>query len=103
MALERTLRRGWENPVWYAYADRRPEDVALGHTGFDWVCVDAPWIEVDTTEGYPGTQDGRGVRLWPELEPAAGCRGECGEVIRWVVTSPECTPRWMRMIRLVAR
>lgn len=54
VALERTLRRGRENPVRRAYADRRPEGVALGHTGFDWVCMDAPWIKVDTTMATPG-------------------------------------------------
>lgn len=88
----------------HAYVDRRPEDVALGHTGFDWVCVDAPWIEVAATDGYdPGLKTIVTFVHGQSWSPHAGCRGECGEVLRWTVVFPECTPRWMRMIRLVAR
>lgn len=47
VALARTLRRREEDPLRRAHADPRPHDAA-----FDRVSVDAPWIEVDTTEGY---------------------------------------------------
>ncbi|NUP44801.1 MAG: AAA family ATPase [Streptomyces sp.] len=58
VALERKLRRLAENPL------RRVHEVAvhgdaaahaLSHDAFRRVSVDAPWIEVDTTDGYhPG-------------------------------------------------
>jgi predicted kinase len=55
VVLERKLRRGAENPVRLAHADHQPEDPvahARNHNAFDRVTVDAPWIEVDTTNGY---------------------------------------------------
>jgi predicted kinase len=58
VALERTLRRSAENPLRRAHADPGPGDAAaavLRHDAFDRVSVDAPWIEVDTMDGYrPG-------------------------------------------------
>jgi predicted kinase len=51
VALRRRLRRAEENPSRRAHADpRHGEPVA--HHAFDRVSVDAPWIEVDTTDGY---------------------------------------------------
>ena len=58
VAFQRNLRRREENPLRAAHADPGPSDVAghaLRHDAFDRVSVDAPWIEVDTTDGYrPG-------------------------------------------------
>jgi predicted kinase len=55
-ALLRVRRRWQEDQRRQAHAD--VQDVAervAGHTGFDRVAVDAPWLEVDTTDGYrPG-------------------------------------------------
>jgi predicted kinase len=57
-AFRRSLRRGQENPLRRAHADPGPADaeqVYRRHREFDRVSVDAPWIEVDTTDGYrPG-------------------------------------------------
>lgn len=57
VALRRRLRRAEVNPSRRAHADpRRGEPVA--HAAFDRVLVDAPWIEVDTTDGYaPGLRE----------------------------------------------
>jgi predicted kinase len=57
VALQRRLRRAEVNPSRRAHADpRRGEPVA--HAAFDRVSVDAPWIEVDTTDGYsPGLRE----------------------------------------------
>jgi predicted kinase len=54
VALERRLRRAEQNPSRRAHPDpRRGEPVASA--AFDRVSVDAPWMEVDTTDGYaPG-------------------------------------------------
>ncbi|GGJ91012.1 hypothetical protein GCM10011583_23010 [Streptomyces camponoticapitis] len=58
VALARRLRRAGEDPVRRAHEPASPIDPAahtLGHDTFDRVSVDAPWIEVDTTDGYdPG-------------------------------------------------
>jgi len=58
VAFQRNLRRREENPLRAAHADPGPSDAAghaLRHDAFDRVSVDAPWIEVDTTDGYrPG-------------------------------------------------
>jgi predicted kinase len=54
-AFKRNLRRREENPLRLAHADPGPHEAAehaLGHNAFDRVSVDAPWIEVDTTDGY---------------------------------------------------
>jgi predicted kinase len=55
IAVARSLRRSVENPLRRAHADPRPQDSAdriRQHRAFDRVSVDAPWIEVDTTDGY---------------------------------------------------
>jgi predicted kinase len=61
VAFERSLRRGEENPLRAAHADPRPGDAARSaraHQAFNRVAVQAPWIEVDTTDGYrPGLRD----------------------------------------------
>jgi predicted kinase len=58
VAFQRSQRRRAENPLRRAHADPGPADAAehaLRHNAFDRVSVDAPWIEVDTTDGYrPG-------------------------------------------------
>jgi hypothetical protein len=58
VAFRRSLRRQEENPLRSAHADPGPSDAvghARGHNAFIRVSVDAPWIEVDTTDGYrPG-------------------------------------------------
>ncbi|MET4924109.1 ATP-binding protein [Streptomyces sp. PSRA5] len=58
VAPARRLRRAGEDPVRTAHEPAAPIDPtahALGHDTFDRVSVDAPWIEVDTTDGYdPG-------------------------------------------------
>ena len=54
LALERTLRRGVENPLRRAHVDD-PAALIRNHSAFDRISVDAPWLEVDTTNGYvPG-------------------------------------------------
>jgi predicted kinase len=61
VAFRRNLRRKEENPPRRAHADLGPQDVpdqALAHSSFDRVSVDAPRIEVDTTNGYrPGLEE----------------------------------------------
>lgn len=56
VALQRRIGRRAENPVRRAHADYGPDGTP--HASFDRVSVDAPWIEVDTTDGYrPGIED----------------------------------------------
>ena len=62
VAFRRVLQRGQDNPVRRAHADPRPDhdvaDFARHRNAFDRVSVEAPWIEVDTTDGYkPGLDD----------------------------------------------
>jgi len=58
VAFQRSLWRREENPLRLAHADPGPRDAAdhaRFHDAFDRVSLDAPWIEVDTTDGYrPG-------------------------------------------------
>jgi broad-specificity NMP kinase len=58
VALSRRLRRWEEDPLRRAHENRRQEDAAAQaqrHNAFDRVSVDAPWLGVDTTDGYaPG-------------------------------------------------
>jgi predicted kinase len=58
VAFQRSLRRRADNPLRRAHADPDPAGAAehaLRHNAFERVSVDAPWIEVDTTDGYrPG-------------------------------------------------
>jgi hypothetical protein len=61
VAFERSLRRGEQNPLRAAHADPGPGDEARrarAHQAFNRVAVPAPWIEVDTTDGYrPGLSE----------------------------------------------
>jgi predicted kinase len=61
VAFERSLHRREENPLRLAHADPGPNDLAervLSHNAFDRLSVEAPWIEVDTTDGYrPGLKE----------------------------------------------
>lgn len=61
VALERKRRRMADNPVRAAHEGGGPIDAAahaVTHGAFRRVAVDAPWMEVDTTDGYvPGLQD----------------------------------------------
>jgi predicted kinase len=61
VAFERSLRRREENPLRRAHADPGPNDAVehtLGHNAFDRVSVEAPWIEIETTDGYrPGLRE----------------------------------------------
>jgi hypothetical protein len=56
VAFERILkRRRQADPRRGAHPDPAPSDVvapAAGHRAFERLSVDAPWIEVDTTDGY---------------------------------------------------
>jgi hypothetical protein len=55
IALTRKLRRWQENPLRRAHADLQSQDAptpSLSTNAFDRVSVQAPWIEVDTTDGY---------------------------------------------------
>jgi predicted kinase len=58
VAFQRSLRRSQANPVRRAHADLGPRDAAeyiRRHEAFNRVSIDAPSIEVDTTDGYrPG-------------------------------------------------
>lgn len=58
VAFQRSLRRAAGDPVRRAHADPGPGDAARSarrHHAFERVSVAAPWIEVDTTDGYrPG-------------------------------------------------
>lgn len=61
VALERTRRRHAVNPVRRAHEEGPRQDAvahAVDHDAFHRVAVDAPWIEVDTTDGYaPGLDE----------------------------------------------
>jgi predicted kinase len=55
IAIARSLLRTEQNPLRRAHADPRPQDAAGRarlHRAFERVSVDAPSIEVDTTDGY---------------------------------------------------
>lgn len=61
VAFERKRRRGEADPLRLAHADPRPRDAAkhaFGFNAFDRVSVNAPWIEIDSTDGYrPGLKE----------------------------------------------
>jgi predicted kinase len=55
VAFQRILRRKAQNPLRRAHADPAYGDAAgqaQSHNAFDRVSIEAPWIEVDTTDGY---------------------------------------------------
>ena len=55
VAFQRILRRKAQNPLRRAHADPAHGDAASqarAHSAFNRVSIDAPWIEVDTTDGY---------------------------------------------------
>jgi hypothetical protein len=55
VAFQRILRRKAQNPLRRAHADPAYADAASqarAHNAFDRVSIDAPCIEVDTTDGY---------------------------------------------------
>jgi predicted kinase len=58
LAFQRNLRRKDGDPLRQAHPDPGPHDAAehaLRHNAFDRVSANAPWVEVDTTDGYrPG-------------------------------------------------
>ena len=60
-ALARVQRRLAVNPLRRARGGQPSADAAAharSHRSFDRVSVDAPWIEVDTTDGYaPGLDE----------------------------------------------
>jgi predicted kinase len=59
-ASMRTLRRWQENPLRRAHADLQPREPTTrspSTNAFERVSVDAPWIEVDTTDGYAPNLD----------------------------------------------
>ena len=62
VAWRRVRQRGQDNPVRRAHADPGPghglADFARQRAAFNRVAVEAPWMEVDTTEGYqPGLDE----------------------------------------------
>jgi predicted kinase len=64
VAFRRALRRAHDNPLRRAHADPAPEDLddpraearhRVAHLAFSKISLDAPSLEVDTTDGYrPG-------------------------------------------------
>ncbi len=62
LAFQRILRRGLDNPVRRAHADpgaaHNLADFARQRNAFDRISVEAPWMEVDTSDGYqPGLDE----------------------------------------------
>lgn len=62
VAFRRVMQRSQDNPVRRVHADPRPgldfADFARQRDAFERVSVRAPWLEVDTTDGYtPGLDD----------------------------------------------
>jgi predicted kinase len=62
VAFRRVLQRSQDNPVRRAHADPGPGhdlvDFARRRDAFDRISVEAPWMEVDTTDGYqPGVTE----------------------------------------------
>ncbi len=61
VAFRRSLRRRDQSPLRLAHADPGPDDAAehtQRHLAFDRVSLAAPWIEVDTRDGYdPGLEE----------------------------------------------
>lgn len=62
VAFRRVMQRSQNNPLRRVHADPGPGrdlvDFARQHDAFDRVSVEAPWMEVDTTDGYkPGLDE----------------------------------------------
>jgi predicted kinase len=61
VAFRRDLQRSKDNPVRSAHVGPRPDrdvaDFARQHGAFDRVSVEAPWMEVNTTDGYQPALD----------------------------------------------
>ena len=62
VAFRRVVQRGQDNPVRRVHADPRPDrdlaEFVRQRRAFTRVALAAPWIEVDTTDGYqPGLDD----------------------------------------------
>ena len=62
VALRRVLQRSEDDPLRSVHADPRSDrdlaDFARQRDAFDRVSVEAPWMEVDTTDGYqPGLEE----------------------------------------------
>lgn len=62
VALHRAMQRSAADPVRRVHVNPQPgrdnSDFVRHHDAFDRVSVEAPWIEVDTTDGYrPGVGD----------------------------------------------
>ena len=61
VAFERQRRRSAANPLRRAHDDPGPDaaaEHAVRHGAFDRLSLDAPWIEVDTADGYrPGISE----------------------------------------------
>jgi predicted kinase len=61
VAFSRRLQRWDEDPLRRAHENTRQQDASAHtqrHNAFDRVSVDAPWIEVDTTDAYsPGLDE----------------------------------------------
>jgi predicted kinase len=61
VAFRRSLRRREQNALREAHTDPGPldaEEYTRRHRAFDRVSVDAPWMEVDTTDGcHPGLRN----------------------------------------------
>jgi predicted kinase len=58
VAFKRSLQRSKEDPLRRAHADpssRDADDYLRRHRAFDRIALDAPWIEVGTTDGYRPT------------------------------------------------
>lgn len=75
VALARKLRRREVEPLRRAHVDPEPGDAAehaAAHNAFDRLSLDAPWIEVDTTDGYR-----------PGLEALAAFADSPAESSRW--------------------
>jgi hypothetical protein len=62
VAFRRVLQRGGDDPLRSVHADPRSDRDLAGFArqrdAFDRVSVEAPWMEVDTTDGYqPGLDE----------------------------------------------